>query len=625
MKHAAACYRLLLIGAITLCGCPTAKSPPAPTPPPQPTAQSAPVETAPTIEEPPAPHPAASDVVSTGAESNPSETPTTPPPPPPAPAESKERILLLATNRPILIDFILTIDGAPHTEALNKLVDEVLKLADTDGDGRTMWKELCECDRIKYGQFGNLAIGDENSEKQVIERYDIARDGVVDRSELPRFLTRNAGGSRPFSIRGTLNHRGSNRHGSNTWRVIDADGSGIIDTDERRGAAVRLAGRDNDDDEIVTAADLNPRLQVPDPEMMMNDRRRRGPDASRLLGEHADWSSVQRALEQEYGGGRFLRPDNSPFPLETFQKLDANHDGRLLRAEYELLNDLPAQIVVEVMFGSDKAPEDATPSADPTETEDESDESANQQPNQAQLKLRYIEADLSSKRPIASDQAGGLTIFIGDSILTFATNDIVARSNFAAQAKRSLAMFDQNKDGYLEASEVPEALQSQIGRFEAIDADGDGKAYPQELEAFLTQQQAGLRAQIHARASDVEDLLFVALDANHDQRLDSREIQRAAERLTELDANGDGEISPAELPDSLSIVLARGSIENADALFTPPPTSLGRPDQKTPRWFTAMDANQDGVISRREFLGTDQQFTEIDQDKNDIIEPAELK
>jgi len=26
------------------------------------------------------------------------------------------------------------------------------------------------------------------------------------------------------------------------------------------------------------------------------------------------------------------------------------------------------------------------------------------------------------------------------------------------------------------------------------------------------------------------------------------------------------------------------------------------PDDKAPRWFTAMDANQDGVISRREFL-----------------------
>lgn len=615
-------FFLAAIGAISLCGCPT--KPPTPAPPKQQTAQATPVEPTPITEpeissstETPnaTPEPAASSPIAEP------EIPTATAPP--IHPESKERILLLATNSPILIDFVLTIDGAPHTTALTKLVDEVLKLADTDGDGRTMWKELCECDRIKYGQFGNLAISDDNSEKQIIDRYDIARDGVVDRSELPRFLTRNAGGSRPFSIRGTLNHRGSNRNGSATWRVIDADANGSIDADERRGAAVRLAGRDNDDDEIVTAADLNTRLQIPDPEMMA-DRRRRGPDASRLLGEHADWSAVQRAIEQEYGGGRVLRIDHSPFSKEAFQTLDANHDGRLLRAEYERLNDLPAQIVIEVAFGSDQEPADDTSPADPTEADDEANETTNPPRNQPKLKLRHIAPELSTKSPIITDQTGRLTIFSGDSVLTIATNDTVARGNFAAQAKQSLAMFDQNKDGYLEASEVPEALQGQIGRFEAIDADGDGKAYPQEIEAFLTQQQAGLRAQIHARATDVEDLLFVALDANHDERLDSREIQRAGERLAELDTDNDGELSPAELPESLSIVLARGSIENADALFAPTPAAFSRPDRKTPRWFTAMDANQDGVISRREFLGTDQQFSDLDRDQSGIIELAEI-
>ena len=194
-------------------------------------------------------------------------------------------------------------------------------------------------------------------------------------------------------------------------------------------------------------------------------------------------------------------------------------------------------------------------------------------------------------------------------MLTFYTNDTVAAATFAARAKQALDMFDQNKDGYLEKSEVPETLQGQLGRFEAVDADEDGKAYPHEIEAFLAQQQAGLRAQIHARATDSEDVLFAALDADHDERLDSREIEgrgRSDWRL--LDKNGDGQITADELPEVLLIGLARGSLENADATFAPPPVIARGPDGKAPRWFTAMDANQDGVISRREFLGPAEKF-----------------
>src|SRR4029079_6123946 len=129
------------------------------------------------------------------------------------------------------------------------------------------------------------------------------------------------------------------------------------------------------------------------------------------------------------------------------------------------------------------------------------------------------------------------------SLLTFYTNDTVASDSFAARAKQVLAMFDQNKNGYLEASEVPESLQGQLGRFEAVDTDEDGKAYPHEIEAFLAQQQAGLRAQIHARATDSEDVLFAALESDHDDRLDSRELKGAPERLTGLDKNGDGQLT----------------------------------------------------------------------------------
>ncbi len=615
----------VLWAALASTGCPRAAPPPAPTPISQ--------ATVPPIAPAAPPATAQVEINNTTQDDSHASTPEPEPRPPatesvptttspPLQPESKERILLLATDRPLFIDFVLTIDGAPHTAALTKLVEEVLQLADTDGDGRTMWKELCACERIKYGQFGNLPVNDDNSEKQIIDRYDIARDGVVDRTELPRFLTRNAGGSRPFSIRGTLNNRGSNRRSSPTWRIIDADDSGVIDKDEMQAAAVRLAAFDSDDDEIVTAVELSPTRQAAEPEMMMADRRRRGPDAARLLGPHADWANVQRVLEQEYGGGRALRSNSSPFSATVFQQLDSSRDGRLAKGEYERLNDVAADLVVEVAFRGLAESTDA--SQEPKAEDTESARAPQQRRQQPQLKVRHVSSELTSPSPQIAEQPGRVVIAVGANLLTFGTNDTVAQTNFTAQAKQTLAMFDQNKDGYLEASEITPGLPGQLGRLEAVDSNGDGKAYPNEIEAYLAQQQAGLRAQIHARASDVEDLLFIALDTNHDQRLDSREVQQALARLAALDADKNDSLSGDELPEAFSLVLARGSIENADALFSPPIT-LANLNEKAPRWFRSMDANQDGAISRREFLGSDPQFAALDKNHSGLIERDEAE
>jgi Ca2+-binding EF-hand superfamily protein len=542
------------------------------------------------------------------------------PAPPVAPTYGTERIVLIAPGNPLIVELRLTIDGRPHTEALARLVEEVLKLADADGDGQTTWRELFDCKRVKYGQFGNLAVNNENSEKQIIDRYDIARDGVADRSELPRFLTRNAGASRPFSIRGTLNYRDINRRGAATWRVIDADDDGVISADEMKLAAGRLTARDSDDDEILLIGDFNSGAAGMDGEMM--EQRRRGPDAARLLGPHADWTSVQRSLEQEYGGGRGLRPDSFALTPELFGLLDKNKDGRIRRDEFEALNDVPAHLVVAVDFGKAEATGDGGQGTGDSEQETEEEAPRIMQPR---LQLIHIDPRLMDG-PAANgiQPPGRLTIGVGGSLLTFYTNDTVSSDNFAARAKQALEMFDQDKNGYLEASELPESLQAQLGRFEAVDIDEDRKIYAQEIESFLQQQQAGLRAQIHARAADSQDVLFAALDTDHDDRLDSRELEGAAERLVALDKNGDGQVTGDDLPEVLLIGLARGSLENADATFAPPPIFVRAAEGKAPAWFTAMDANQDGAISRREFVGPLDKFRELDRNGNGLIEWSEI-
>jgi Ca2+-binding EF-hand superfamily protein len=134
-----------------------------------------------------------------------------------------------------------------------------------------------------------------------------------------------------------------------------------------------------------------------------------------------------------------------------------------------------------------------------------------------------------------------------------------------------------------------------------------------------------MRGQIHAKASDREDVLFAALDQNHDERLDAREIENAPQRLAALDTNGDGSFTSDELPELLVLGLTRGSLENMDALFVQPAVALQTPAGDAPRWFTAMDANGDGVVSPREFLGPAEKFQSVDANRDGLLDAGEAK
>jgi Ca2+-binding EF-hand superfamily protein len=577
------------------------------------------------------PTPAVSPAPPVVAEKPPAEAPAVPDPPADPPpneptfAVSKERIILLAPLNPFIIEFQLTIDGQPHNQALERLVDEVIKLADSDGDGRPSWKEVTSGKRFKYGQFGNLAINNDNDHKQIVERYDIDKDTVVDRNELPRFLTRNAGGSRAFSIRGTADYRGTNRRGAPTWRAIDADGDSSISPEEREAAAGLMRIRDMDDDEILIASDLNPRAATGDPSMM-TERRRRGPEAARLLGDKADWDNIRLALEDDYAGNQNLQADSFPLTPQLFTQLDKDGNGRVDRTEIKSLNDVPAHVVIAVDFGKDpgaKGQEQAEAKEDGGQEAEEKKDSPPVPPQAPRLKLVHVAAELSADSARTVEQPNRLTLSLGGMTLTIFTNDTVASEDFEARAMQALMQFDANKNGYVEKDEVPEGVAAQFGQFEAVDADEDGKAYAGEIAAYLSQQQAALRAQIHAKASDREDALFAVLDADRDERLDPRELEAVSERLAALDRDGDGLVSPEDIPEAMVIGLARGSLENIDALFTPPPVIARGPAENAPRWFTTMDANSDGAISHREFLGSAEKFAELDADGNGLLELGE--
>jgi len=618
-------FNLLLIAAWLLLGC---RAEPAPSPP----ATVAPAKqissTRPSPPEPGAPK--VEEPVVAKVETPPETEPVTAVEPAP-PTYGVERILIFAPQNPLIVELRLSIDGQPHEAALDQLVEHALGLADTDGDGRAMWDELTASPRFKFGQFGNLPIDGNNGPKQIVERYDIDRDGIVDRNELPRFLTRNAGGSRPFSIRGMVDDSPSGRRETPLWQLLDADENARLSAEEIAAAPERLRSRDADDDEILIAAELMPPSSAV-PGEMTQSRRRGGREAARLLGPHAQWDNVRTALEEQYALGGSLEADDFPASPKLFPLLDENGDGRIRRREIERLNLATPDLILAVNLQTSTSPatggsEQAADAAAESETEttpDEANESSPDAPSlvtKAAARIEFVafSEDLQGEKSATSLPGDRLLVQAAGASLLIYLNDTLAAANYTQQAEQQLAMFDGNKDGYLEASELNEQARNTVGRIEAVDTDSDGKVYAGEIATYLEQQQQALRSQVHARVEGKPDSLRETLDRNDDGRIDSRETEGAADRLKSLDTNGDGEVDLDELPAGLVMGFARGNLENQNALFLMPQTMATTPATDAPRWFQQTDANRDGSISPREFLGPAELFQKLDANGDGFV------
>jgi Ca2+-binding EF-hand superfamily protein len=130
-------------------------------------------------------------------------------------------------------------------------------------------------------------------------------------------------------------------------------------------------------------------------------------------------------------------------------------------------------------------------------------------------------------------------------------------------------------------------------------------------------------SQIRMMVHDQCDALGEILDANADGKLGEREIATCAQRLSKFDANGDGQISNDELPYSMIAVFVRGERLGEQSLYRPSSTSISPSVAKAPSWFVHADYNGDGDVSRREFLGTDEQFSLLDVNRDGYISVEE--
>ena len=189
---------------------------------------------------------------------------------------------------------------------------------------------------------------------------------------------------------------------------------------------------------------------------------------------------------------------------------------------------------------------------------------------------------------------------------------------------------DRDGNGYVDKTEAQSFPQLNAA-FDLIDTDHDDKIFAEEIRAF-SDETADLRNATEAGFASVEvndqgKGLFGLFDTNGDGKLSPRELKRLPKLLAQYDHNKDGGIAPNEVPKSYVMSfqqgLSQGITQPFPVVVAAPIRSDSRRKEDGPLWFRKMDRNGDGDVSRREFLGTDEDFRKIDKDGDGLIDADE--
>ncbi|MCO6042303.1 hypothetical protein NG895_00145 [Aeoliella sp. ICT_H6.2] len=475
-------------------------------------------------------------------EPEPAEQPEPEPPPEPAytwPEEKlRERVVLLSPGGPLVADLWITVDGRPHTEGVEQLVEAAYNAGDTNGDKRRTWKEW----RANNEYFASSMPGVTPTSKQLDEweeTYDRNGDHRIQRGEMASWLGRDAGRSvAPLTVRSTQT-RGASE--SRLWELLDADASGGLSPDELASVAQRLWAYDADDDRTLVDAELAP-LE----EQLSTQGNRR--ISSRVVQRHAalhlggsfDMGRLGYLLADMYARQQSLGGECFRELPGLFTELD-DGDGWLGDSEIARLATIEPHLRLAVGFRDGRPPV---------------------------IEQLELTDRVESLRLVAHPTKSRAVVQLGDCRLVLSIHDLAVPSS----PNNSLR-----------------SIQTQL--------------------------------MVH----DQCDVLYESLDANSDGRLGEREVTTASERLKACDLDGDGLLSAAELPQVRIVALLRGEDPSTVNFYVPDAAPTSGSTSDAPRWFAAADFNNDGDLSRREFLGPPEAFDQLDLNGDGFMDAEEAR
>ncbi len=219
-----------------------------------------------------------------------------------------------------------------------------------------------------------------------------------------------------------------------------------------------------------------------------------------------------------------------------------------------------------------------------------------------------------------------MSFTLGDARIGLSVSDQNFRqfSGIKGFYEQQFQMADTDKKGVVDRKKAKTVdFLDQI--FPLADRDGDGKLTRNELVSYLDMQVEGSGCQMALTITDEGRSLFDVLDADGNGQLSVRELRSGWSRIKPL-LRGEGGLARADIPRRLEVSVGQGQQRHFRPVQTTRKvTNSTVPAAKPPLWFSKMDRNRDGDLSRREFIGSEEDFGKFDADGDGLISIEEAR
>ncbi|MEM8734865.1 MAG: hypothetical protein AAGG44_11610 [Planctomycetota bacterium] len=558
---------------------------------------------------------------------------------------TQKRLVALAASGPVVLDLRISVGGQSLAEASEEMAasiwEELFVSAESEKESEAAnveaadegkpvpelnWEDLLEHPIVQSGWLGNL-VPDDEQEDQIFSMYDEGQDREVTLAEFQNFLSRGLSRRSALQVTDGGAEDGADSQES-PWGDIDQNQDYAIDGEEGASVPKAVAKYDLNGDSIVSLQELNQPNSAGQANMGMRYSSMLDVNTLYIADGLFDDDPDERLDEEKALARKILehytflegieRAQWSSWSDERWDELDANEDGLLNRSELRAMSKQdpecrlaiylpPAQAMVKVE-GSNSEGSMASSTMGPD---------AMATTGMEVLALTPAEKDGEQLSPAWLSVAEGGRLSLNGFVLQLDVEDVYGTAN-ANLLRQRLEMALTNEQF---ASFASSQLQLQEDAFDLIDEDDDDKLSDAEFHRvwrWLTVRQS---ARALGRWMTVKHPWFQLLDLSGDKKLSQKELADAAATISMLDSDSDGSVAPNEMP-----LLVRFEITRTDSrldfggLGLPQTNEADMPAD----WFAAMDTNQDGFLSKLEFLGEIDDFSALDADNDGFIARKEV-